>query len=154
MGQCHFKTSELKRCVEHAINSNEFSGGYDSDDSPKVQSPGLLFVHDHGVYIMSNGRPRDTVDNNDTTEGGNAHVVYAKYCNPNVDEDFWENARDLVGGDDFVEFLPFGTDPVRFLANCDEFEEYMVDVSSDYLECSFVRPKAAGNAPVMVAGPA
>lgn len=148
MGRCVFKTNELRRCAEHAINSQEFSTGYELPDSPKIGSPGLLFVHDHGVYIMSNGKPRDLIDDDGGTQ--KTYVVYADQCNPKSNTDFWENSRDLVGGDDFVEFLPFGTDPAKFLSNCDEFEEYIVDVSADYLECSFAQPKRAQPALVFV----
>jgi hypothetical protein len=153
MGQCRFKTSEIKRCISHAINSSSFSVGYEFPDSPKIKSPGFLLVHDQGVYMMSNGQPRDLVGNDDAVEAGNSYVAYAAHCNPHVVENFWENSREFVGGDDFVEFLPFGNDPERMLSNCDQFEEYIVDVSPDYIECSFARPKAASSAPTLVAEP-
>lgn len=140
MGRCVFKTSELRRCAEHAIRSQEFRSGYVfSSDTPTIKSPGLLFVHDHGIYILSNGKPFDLIEG----DSEKTYVAYAEHCNPTVNNDFWETSRDLVGGNDFVEFLPFGTHPAAFLDNCDNFEEYIVDVSDDYIECSFAQPKCA-----------
>ena len=61
--------------------------------------PSLLFVHDQGLYLMSNGHP-NLPDQNRT--------VYADGFSPHTVpfEEWWEAARDLVGGDDFVEALP------------------------------------------------
>lgn len=57
---------------------------------------GLAFVHDQGIYLMPI---------NPTIPGQNRSnwVVYAKDCNPDTDEDWWDTARGLVGGDDFGE---------------------------------------------------
>jgi hypothetical protein len=58
-------------------------------------------VHDDGVYLMSNGEPRDIV------EGESSFVAHAKGCNPKTDPDWWDVSRALVGGDDFGECLPW-----------------------------------------------
>jgi hypothetical protein len=57
---------------------------------------GLAFVHDQGIYLMPT---------NPTIPGQNRSnwVVYAKDCNPDTNEDWWDTARGLVGGDDFGE---------------------------------------------------
>ncbi len=52
----------------------------------------LLLVHDQGVYIMSMAQPV-----------GQRTIVYAEGCNPDIDADWWERSRRLVGGDDFGE---------------------------------------------------
>lgn len=57
--------------------------------------PGLLFVKDEGVYLMSNG----------TDTSARETVTYAEGYNPKTDEDVWEKSRDAVGGDDFAERL-------------------------------------------------
>lgn len=142
MKQCIFKTSELRRCIEHAAQSNEFTCGYNFGDEPTNQpQPGFLFVHDRGVYLMSNGNPRDAVE-----EGKNAaaYVAYAKDCHPERDEDYWENARDLVGGDDFVEYIPFARSVEDELKICDQFEEYVIEVDQKEFYC-FYRRRCSGS---------
>lgn len=133
MGECRFKTKELKRCIEHAMASTEFLS---SDE--KITEPGFLFVHDAGVYIMSNGQPRDVVEvTEDNETRSHTYVVYAKNCNPAVDEDWWDNAQELVGGNDFAEFIPLGPDPSQLLKLCDDFEEYVIDITDDHIDCFF-----------------
>lgn len=61
---------------------------------------GFWLVKDHGVYLMSNGSPRLTLE-----EGKRGQVVYAKGCNPDKDPDWYEAAYTL-GGDDFAIFIP------------------------------------------------
>jgi hypothetical protein len=57
----------------------------------------LFLVHDHGVYLMP-GSPSLP-----GKREGMHWVTHAKDCNPDTDPECWENARDLVGGDDFGE---------------------------------------------------
>ena len=61
---------------------------------------GLLLVKDDGIYVMSNGSPRDVKG-----KGPHCHVVYAEGFNPRKG-DVWDKCRAAVGGDDFVEFVP------------------------------------------------
>ena len=56
--------------------------------------PGLVIVHDEGVYLMSNGRP-------ELPQGQN--VVYAEGFGPRDDDTPFCS---IVGGDDFGECLP------------------------------------------------
>lgn len=60
----------------------------------------LSFVKDQGIYVMSNGKPQ--LDNDDP-----GRVIFAQGFDPTKDafDDWWEGARQLVGGDDFVEPL-------------------------------------------------
>lgn len=60
--------------------------------------PGLLFVGDDGVYLMSNGKPRAPGE----------HVVYADQCNPKVMpfDQWWDAKRTIYGGDDGADFVP------------------------------------------------
>ena len=58
---------------------------------------GVWMVKDNGIYIM-NAHKR---------KGGNI-VVYADGYNPDLNDDWWEDCRDAVGGDDFAEFIPLG----------------------------------------------
>jgi hypothetical protein len=60
---------------------------------------------------MSNGQPRDIVgadatDRKDAAKDeGRSFCAYASH--PEKDADWYETARGLVGGDDFVESLPW-----------------------------------------------
>ena len=55
-------------------------------------------------HSLSNGLPGDQITRDQN--GGN-FVAYAKGCNPTTDEDWYDAARALVGGDDFAETLPW-----------------------------------------------
>ena len=92
-----FNTDDVARCLSHALESKDWSMGHE-EITPK---PALLLVHDDGVYLMSNGLPRDFVQ-----EKNRCYVAYAENCNPDKDEDYYENSRYLVGGDDFSEVIP------------------------------------------------
>ena len=58
--------------------------------------PGLWFVGDHGVYLMSDGKPPD---------GASPLLVYAEQCDPTTRDDWFHIKRATFGGDDGVEFL-------------------------------------------------
>lgn len=128
MGVCKFKTSEVRRCVEHALQSKEWRMGY-SEKSPQ---PAILFVHDDGVYCMSNGLPGDVVSEKCVFR------AFAKGCDPNKDEDFYEEARFLVGGDDFGE--TFVVNP-EWIKMCDLYEEMHVRVNTKSMSLTFKKPK-------------
>jgi hypothetical protein len=99
------------------------------------RGPALLFVHDQGVYLMSNGIPHLL------SEDGNSHqVIYAEGCNPNVGEfdDWYLTSRDLVGGDDFVEILPIHD---YWLGDCDRFETFEINATGSSISCGFVDPR-------------
>jgi hypothetical protein len=123
MGICVFKTSDLRRCAEHALKATKWRMGFSS----RRPEPGLLLAHDQGVYIMSNGIPAD-VD----IAKEQCHLVYAKRCNPDKDEDWYQNSRELVGGDDFGEVLAI---PPDFLRMCDKFPEMSVEITEKEIKC-------------------
>jgi hypothetical protein len=62
--------------------------------STEKPQPGLLFVHDHGVYLMSNGEPRDLIMPPGKTTP-TAYTAYAAGCDPNKDEDCGKPAATL-----------------------------------------------------------
>lgn len=97
MSRLTFKmNTTLKSIINHARNSKEFAPCYGAKPEP-----GLFFVHDSGIYLMSAGTLGLLVE-----EGKPNHVVaYANGCNPDA-PDSWEHCRELVGGDDFGELLP------------------------------------------------
>jgi len=105
------------------------------------KGPALLFVHDQGVYLMSNGEPRLL------TEGdASNHVIYAKGCDPSVGEfdDWYGMSRELVGGDDFVEILPI---PDYWLTDCDAFETFEIDATGSLLLSGFANPRPTAPPP-------
>ena len=128
MSTCVFKTKDLKRCIEHAFYSKTWIMPY----SKLKPQPGLLFVHDQGIYCISNGEPRDLVSPE------SSYCAYALHCDPNKDENFYDNARILVGGDDFGEVLVIQPD---WLNACDEYNEFHVDVTPYTFETYFLKPK-------------
>lgn len=147
MPVCRFRAADIKRCIEHARAATEFDMGYENMRDDEYASlglipptdrtppgPCLLFVHDRGVYIMSNGIPRDLA----AADG--SHVVYAEHCNPNTDDEWYENSRELVGGGDFVETIPI---PRSWVDACDRFETFEVVLSDETMNSGFVGPIAS-----------
>jgi hypothetical protein len=128
MGICIFKTQDLKRVINHALQSKDWSMPW-SHEKPQ---PAILLVHDQGVYCMSNGIPRDRVE-----EKSN-FCVYAKGCDPRTDEDFYDESQYLVGGDDFVEILPVSQETLQL---CDQFGEVEITVTSNKLSMTFTNPR-------------
>lgn len=63
-------------------------------DAQKRREP-ILLVHDQGLYLMTRTLREP--------DGERAVCAYAEGCDPAADGDWWDRARDLVGGDDFVE---------------------------------------------------
>jgi hypothetical protein len=131
MPTCVFKTDDVRRCIEHALNSTEWRMGW-SEEPP---APALFFVHDQGVYLMSNGQPKDIITVNGKED---THVAYAENCNPHVDEDWWDNSRDLVGGDDFAETISVNR---AFLNDCGRYEQLEVELTPTQLSVYFSKPR-------------
>ena len=142
---CRFKAADLKRSIVHALAATEFDMGHENmTDAEFAQlgltpptdrtpvGPGLVFVHDRGVYLMSNGIPRDL----DAAQTG-SHVVYAEHCNPNEDDEWYDNSRELVGGDDFAEVIRI---PRSWVDACDQFETFEIVINSNTIDCGFVNP--------------
>lgn len=113
MSKLHFTAADVRRVVEHSINAPEqrpvvVDYGEPPDWKPTTkppEAPAVVLVHDDGIYLMSNGSPRDLISGDQ--DNGRSFVAYAKGCNPDTDEDFWHHSVDLVGGDDFGETLPW-----------------------------------------------
>lgn len=99
MSRLEFNAAEVRRLVNHSRGKNHTLYG-----EPIPEKEYLYLVHDHGVYLMSGADERFlTVD----AKGEPKSVTsYAKGCNPETDEDWYDTARDLVGGDDFGEVIP------------------------------------------------
>lgn len=127
-----FDLEQVEELMAHAEAATDWSMGYDLDDAKP--EPALLLVKDEGIYLMSNGLPG--LPRKDGQEGH--HVVYAKGYDPTADdrEHVWEAARAAVGGDDFVEVLPWIA-AIRELRRREPDRRYlMIRVSRDTLELS------------------
>ncbi len=97
-GTLSFKREEVKRILDHLDRCSSF-GRMLGDPEGEPGKPHVVLVHDDGVYLLSNGDPRDLVDED------RCFCAYAKGMHPRVDPDFYEVAIDVVGGDDFAEGL-------------------------------------------------
>src|SRR5262245_3292914 len=65
-----FKAADVRRVVEHSISNKQaevadWSTANEANNwTPKTSVPAeprVVLVHDQGVYLMSNGTPRDTI---------------------------------------------------------------------------------------------
>ncbi len=92
----YFDLPAALRLAEHAATAPEHAPSY-SETTDGVTCPGaLVFVKDHGVYLMSSGRPGPRHDH------GGHHVAFAHGWTP----DSRRNPRSThLGGDDFAEHL-------------------------------------------------
>jgi len=107
MATLKFNAIDALQLLRHSEKSPEHSPCYEQPESAK---PGLWLVHDQGVYLMSNGKPGWMVEKTSPNgKGGTTSmnkVTYAEGCNPDTDNDFYDTARYLVGGDDFGDYIP------------------------------------------------
>ena len=110
-----------RQCIEHSATfDQQFDSVYWKDEyikkglsedqvvemcgkhlDPTKLPSGFWLVKDQGVYLMSNGSPRLTLD-----DGKRGKVVYAKGYDPERDGDWYSRARAVLGGDDFAIFIP------------------------------------------------
>lgn len=95
----HFTLKDLLPMIEHAKASPDHTMPFGYEETKK--GPGLLLVKDSGVYLLSNGTPRQMADGSIATEKqeGSSLVVYAD----GFGKDTW------ISGDDYVEFFDLET---------------------------------------------
>ncbi|MEV0003496.1 DUF3085 domain-containing protein [Micromonospora sp. NPDC050980] len=94
----YFPLTDTLRLAEHAIAASEHAASL-TEKEAGVPCPGALeWVHDDGVYLMSNGLPRLTNPN----RPGYSLTVHAHGWNPRLDG---HRSDPDLGGDDFVEHL-------------------------------------------------
>jgi hypothetical protein len=106
-----FDAADVRRVVEHSLSAKAQGGkttGYDRLSgkalTEPVGAPAVLLVRDKGIYLMSNGEPRDLLDE------VQLFVSYAHGCHPLRDKNWQAAAHELVGGDDFALLLPWAHD--------------------------------------------
>ncbi|WP_332103990.1 DUF3085 domain-containing protein [Escherichia coli] len=66
---------------------------------PARLTPQILLVKDHGVYLITNASLDGTPVSRDT-------VVYARGMNPSVDDEWYDEAEEALGGDDSSVSIP------------------------------------------------
>lgn len=114
-----FDLTIVRQLIDHTSNSPEWVPTYGGTHA----EPGLWLVADHGVYLMSNGRPAIDAKGNpipaDDTPGTRRLIAMAEGCDPEVDafEDWWAIHNALQGGNDFLEFIAL-EDLARVLPSC------------------------------------
>lgn len=109
------------------------AGEHDCADLTKVP-PGLLLVKDQGVYLMSNG----ISDSADADKKSNP-VVYAHQCDPKLNpQNYYDVAREIAGGDDFVEFIDI---EVFESAIHDGAETLLIDMNENSMEVAILLPR-------------
>ncbi|MEV0811207.1 DUF3085 domain-containing protein [Micromonospora sp. NPDC050200] len=104
----YFDLTQTLRLAEHAVAADEHAPSF-TEHEDGVACPGaLVWVHDHGTYLMSSGLPR--LD--DPHRPDSSLVVYAYGWNPDTDG----HRRDAdLGGDDFAEHLHLTEQPTPLI---------------------------------------
>ena len=111
MATLTFKSNaNLRKLARETLKAKRFNSGWDYDtDAPKTTTDsGLRLVHDDGVYLCNAFTPA-----NKKSPKASGFVVHAKGMNPATDPNGWDAACRAVGGDDFVEFVPFTAEQLQ-----------------------------------------
>lgn len=164
-GTLTFKANEVRRLLEHSKAAKKHTPSYedlfnpayhrggkvvekngwpdhDNIDVDKIP-PGLLLVKDQGVYLLSNGSPSLLV------EGTGGHVVaYAREADPTSAgefDDWYDAARQIMGGDDCAETLALTMfEPVLALLADDD--TLKIKVTATQIQVMFPRKKKGAQA--------
>jgi len=108
-----FNPDGVRRVVEHMTSVTKWWGDYEHEHQARPQ---LVFVKDHGIYLMSNGVPRDLVD------GDSSFVVYAQGYDPSEylgEYDSIAEVCDKVSGDDFGESVDLTSEQIALIRSPD-----------------------------------
>ncbi|MFG3302926.1 DUF3085 domain-containing protein [Micromonospora chersina] len=105
----YFDLTQTLRLAEHAVAAAEHAPSF-TEHEVGIACPGaLVWVQDHGVYLMSSGLPRIEVPN----RPGSSLVVYARGWHPDTDG---RRCDPDLGGDDFAEHLHLPDQPIPLIA--------------------------------------
>jgi len=97
----YFPIDEVLRIGLLTAAAAEHTDSFVDADAGRKTGPALMWVKDHGTYLMSNAVPRPADD-----------VIYARDGSPTGPlltgdgPGDWERCRDICGGDDFAEYVP------------------------------------------------
>lgn len=134
MTKLTFDIEGVRKLAEHALAAPKHGRGY-GDTGPA--KPGLYFVKDEGIYLMSNGEP--------ALPGarGLNFVVFAKGFDPAVVLDRGElhdKCSDAVGGDDFGELLTLNKQLVEWIRDPDA-ERFYIRCGADRMTLGIEKKK-------------
>lgn len=112
MKTLRFDAADVRRVIEHSIAAEtQMRPARRPTSEPPLEDedgsaivPAVLLTCDYGVYLMSNGQPRDLA------EGRRSFAAYAVGYDPFRDADWRAHTRELIGGDDFSLTLPWAAD--------------------------------------------
>ena len=129
MGHLLFNVdANLKQIVRHTMESKEWRKNYGAPPIPKS----LLLVHAEGVYLMSAGVPGNVKNE----ESGQHHVAYALGLDPSINEDYWADSRDVVGGDDFAS--PFSIEELAPVILGDQCSYVRINLTESHFDISLM----------------
>lgn len=97
------------------------------DFCKKYKLENFFFAKDQGAYF---GQNTGTHGNEDFKN----IIFYVKGCNPDIDEEWYENARNKFGGDDFGEHFEISV--LESLLNSDEWSKLIFVFKRDSIEIS------------------
>ncbi|WP_157978926.1 MULTISPECIES: DUF3085 domain-containing protein [Nocardia] len=130
-----FRLADVAPLAEHAMTAPEHAPTPFA--APGPTGPALFWVKDRGVYVLSNGKPRQPPESGGAP--GQARVVYAHGHEPGT---HWYGGTLL--GDDFVEALSLteptldGTTIIALIRDYAARDGWMVfTVFADRFETSF-----------------
>jgi hypothetical protein len=107
-----FDPADVRRIVDHVTAATAWSQGLGDESEPRPQ---IIFVKDRGIYLMSNGEPRDIVD------GSTSFAAYARGYDPTTEDfdEWYPKSNEVAGGDDFGEFLDLSPDTIKLIKSAD-----------------------------------
>lgn len=134
-GTLTFDATLVAKLIQTSLAASEFRATY--GQTGKIP-PGLHFVGDDGIYLMSNAA------NQPKGADGKLPVVYAKECDPTTMEfdAWWAAKNDIFGGDDGVEFLPVDDKVMSAVAKAQPGDLVKIKLGARSMAITFV-PKGA-----------
>ncbi len=135
----YFDLHDTLRLAEHAAASTTHAPTFTEREDGTACPGALVWVHDHGVYLMSSGLPGLKDPNRPEAN----HIVYAHGWNP--DTDGHRHDPDL-GGDDFAEHLHLTEQPTPLIdtlrtAHAAGYRWLHMTVSTDTYEVRVARTR-------------
>jgi len=103
MPRALFNIEEVLPLISHSNAAPDHRQRWDGE-----KIAGLMLVGDQGLYLMSTGLPHLPRDPELNTVS--SQVVYARGCDPERNDGYYEEKRRIFGGDDGVEYLPLSDD--------------------------------------------
>jgi hypothetical protein len=103
MAKLTFDIERVKKMVAHSKGKKHKDTIYGQPLVGEQYKEYLYLVHDQGVYLMSGAEERQP---NENPLKISCYAAYAQGCDPDKDSEWYDEARHLVGGDDFAEPLP------------------------------------------------